>query len=195
MRVTGGSQNHWRYLNLIGLFCFVMLSQAGFCADKQKATADQPSTFVNYRENAFSIQSDIQSTDKSIFITPFHQSFEILSVHSVLDRASNLVWLRQDDDELRSWKEAKLWCESLSTEGRSWRLPERAELLSLVDFGKSDPAIDLYYFPNTKSFNYWAITPYTGTPSHAWSILFSEGNAYCFVRELKNYARCVSENA
>ena len=155
-------------------------------ADKNGADA--------YRKNAFSIQPGESVTGRHVFITPLAQSFEILTDDTVLDHASLLTWMRRDDGVMRDWQEAVEYCDSLELDNRRWRLPQRAELLSLVDYNRSDPAIDLYYFPETRLFNYWASTPYTGTPTHAWSVLFSEGNAYCFLRQLKNYTRCVSDH-
>ena len=158
-----------------------------------KSHADEGEV-AGYRDVAFSIQTGDSVTGLNAFITPLSQSFEIVSEDIVLDRASQRLWMRRDDGVLRDWREASEYCAKLELDDLQWRLPERAELLSLVDYNRSKPAIDLYYFPETRLFNYWAATPYTGTPTHAWSVLFSEGNAYCFLRQLKNYTRCVSNH-
>lgn len=148
--------------------------------------------FRNYRENGLSIRVKPKTTQKRKLIVFQDPDFEFTGKHSVADHANLLVWQKSDNDKMYSWSDAINYCKSLDLDDREWRLPNRAELLSLVDFSRTKPAIDTSFFPETKSFNYWASTPYTGTPEHAWSILFSEGNAYCFLRELKNYARCVS---
>lgn len=59
-----------------------------------------------------------------------------------------------------------------------WRLPNVKELSSIVNRGKSDPLIDVNYFPNTKSGAYWTETErageYGGT-SAAWIVHFNYG--------------------
>jgi hypothetical protein len=56
--------------------------------------------------------------------------------------------------------------------GEGWRLPTRAELLSLVDDTRSDPAIDTERFPDTKSAAYWTGTPFASDSSYAWIVQF-----------------------
>ncbi len=49
-----------------------------------------------------------------------------------------------------------------------WRMPSRQELVSLVDIGRSDPAINLKWFPKTVSGGYWTAT--------GWRVAFSIGD-------------------
>ncbi len=46
----------------------------------------------------------------------------------------------------------------------NWRVPTRAELITLVDAGRLSPAIDTTWFPNTANAVYWTSTPYTPVP-------------------------------
>lgn len=61
-----------------------------------------------------------------------------------------------------------------------WRLPTRSELISIVNFGANDPAIDASLFPNTSGGGYWSSESMTNAeaPSKpgAWYVGFSEGN-------------------
>ncbi|MDD4908158.1 MAG: DUF1566 domain-containing protein, partial [Candidatus Omnitrophica bacterium] len=41
-----------------------------------------------------------------------------------------------------------------------WRLPNKDELRSIVDYGRTNPAVDTCYFPNCKSDLYWTAVPY-----------------------------------
>ncbi len=181
---------HWIWL----VAPFSVLLLAGLVsADKHQA---ESSSIIkpHIREsvaNVYSIHSNVYANNLNIFITPMYNDFELFTPHSVLDKASGLIWQKDDDNTMRDWEDAQAYCESLRLDDKTWRLPTRAELLSLVDFDRTKPSIDTDFFPTTKNFNYWASTPYTGTPEHAWSILFSEGNAYCFLRVLKTYTRCV----
>lgn len=59
-----------------------------------------------------------------------------------------------------------------------WRLPTRKELLSIVDNGRFDPAINTKYFPNTLSSYLWSSTPYAGQEDSAWHVYFLYGEVY-----------------
>lgn len=170
-----------------------MLSIASSYGNAAENTSASTEVFKNYRENGLSIRIQPAANKQRTLIVLRDSDFEAIDKHSVADHANRLIWQKTDDDQMYSWLDAIDYCKQLTLDNRQWRLPDRAELLSLVDFTKTKPSINTAFFPDTKSFNYWAATPYTGTPKHAWSILFSEGNAYCFLRELKNYARCVSD--
>jgi hypothetical protein len=56
-----------------------------------------------------------------------------------------------------------------------WRMPTRSELMSIVDNGRSNPAIDSEYFPNTPSWWYWSSSPYANGSSAAWNVGFYNG--------------------
>jgi hypothetical protein len=58
---------------------------------------------------------------------------------------------------------------------QDWRLPTRAELTSLVHFGRSQPAIDHNFFPHTLNNFYWTANPVVGRPIEAWAINFEFG--------------------
>ena len=57
-----------------------------------------------------------------------------------------------------------------------WRLPNVAELESLVKIDASNPAIDHSTFPNTQSYYYWSSTLYTPNPTDAWDVYFGYGD-------------------
>jgi hypothetical protein len=58
----------------------------------------------------------------------------------------------------------------------NWRLPTRAELLSLVDYGvNTSPRIDTAWFPNTKNSYSWSSDGYVGNASNAWVVNFDSG--------------------
>ncbi len=72
----------------------------------------------------------------------------------------------------------------------NWRLPTRAELLSLVDYGVSTALrIDTTWFSNASTLNYWSFDGYGGNGGSAWAVSFSSGgvsangrNGYSAVR-------------
>ena len=60
----------------------------------------------------------------------------------------------------------------------TWRLPESAELLGIVDQSQAvAPAIDSNWFPNTHTTRgYWSKTPVSGSPTHAYRVNFTSGD-------------------
>ncbi|MEO8751121.1 MAG: DUF1566 domain-containing protein [Casimicrobiaceae bacterium] len=57
-----------------------------------------------------------------------------------------------------------------------WRLPTRRELLGIVNFGTTSPAIDGNFFPNTVSDHaFWTSDPYAILTSDIWSVEFQYG--------------------
>lgn len=59
-----------------------------------------------------------------------------------------------------------------------WRLPQRRELRSLVDYshaGTYRPTIDASYFPNTPPKWYWSASPYAHDQGYAWGVSFYDG--------------------
>lgn len=61
----------------------------------------------------------------------------------------------------------------------AWRLPNRRELLSIVDVGRNSPSIDTAYFPNTASWFYWSSDRYAPFMpfTSAWYVYFYSGVA------------------
>ena len=58
-----------------------------------------------------------------------------------------------------------------------WRMPTIKELEGIADLGRSNPAIDPTYFPNTPSSDVWSGSPYAGNSSYAWGVYFGYGYA------------------
>lgn len=75
---------------------------------------------------------------------------------------------------------------------QDWRVPTRAELETLVHFGRSMPAIDLRYFPNTKNDFFWTDTPVVGMPSMAWAVSFQFGFSAHMKRDNGHSVRVVT---
>ncbi|MCW5211541.1 DUF1566 domain-containing protein [Desulfobulbus sp. TB] len=74
------------------------------------------------------------------------------------------------------------WCGA-----SDWRMPTWKELLELVTYDRSNPAIDIDYFPNTVSSSVWSGSPYAGYSVIAWGVYFSSGYSNDNVRSY-NYA-------
>jgi len=62
-----------------------------------------------------------------------------------------------------------------------WRVPTTLELRSLVNMGRSGPAIDVNYFPNTPAENFWSASPsIIFSPASAWNVNFNLGHQNSF---------------
>lgn len=72
-----------------------------------------------------------------------------------------------------------------------WRLPSREELLSLVNAGTSNPAIDTNYFPNTPASSFWSASSYVSVPAYAWSVSFVDGYANAGIKANTDAVRLV----
>ena len=110
----------------------------------------------------------------------------------VTDNTTNLQW--QDDvaSVSKTWSQAITYCETLSLDGRSdWRLPNKNELLSIVDYTKSNPAIDSTFVNIITSNSYWSSTTYSSHTNYAWSIDFYYGDTYGTYKGTSKYVRCV----
>lgn len=90
------------------------------------------------------------------------------------------------------WVSAVSYCENLLVAAYDdWRLPNRKELQSLLDFSKHDPAIDTGYFPNTMSPGYWSSTIFANDADVAWFVIFDDGNDDGNIKPHSYYVRAV----
>lgn len=110
---------------------------------------------------------------------------------TVYDRSTKLLW-QQSENARMSWQAAVDRCEGLTLAGRDdWRLPTKEELTGLVDRKRTDPSIDIQYFPKTKSTAYWTSTR---EEDRIFGIGFGDGEEFVFGgTELALYVRCVAE--
>ncbi len=56
-----------------------------------------------------------------------------------------------------------------------WRMPAREELRSIMDYGRTNPTIDVNYFPNTEPSPFWSASPYAGDSEWARGVYFRYG--------------------
>lgn len=68
-----------------------------------------------------------------------------------------------------------------------WRLPTRRELLSIVAYGRSNPAIDTIYFPYTVAGYFWSSDVYAPGPADAWNVHFTYGDTHADGRTGDSY--------
>lgn len=102
------------------------------------------------------------------------QDGEHVAVH---DTRTGLTWSRRGFGSGRmNWKDADAACRALDLAGhQDWRLPTIQELLSIVDYERSEPAIDTSFF-DCESAWYWTSTPAAASPADfVWFVYFGDG--------------------
>ncbi|MBO4711990.1 DUF1566 domain-containing protein [bacterium] len=85
------------------------------------------------------------------------QNFEVKTLEGknvIEDLNTKLMWQQEIPEGLYLWEEAAEYCENLNYAGfDDWRLPRPEELLSIVDSGMIDPALDTDLFTKMISVN------------------------------------------
>ncbi|HFG1779552.1 TPA: DUF1566 domain-containing protein [Vibrio cholerae] len=75
-----------------------------------------------------------------------------------------------------TWEQALAAAAQHSLGGFSdWRLPNKNELASIVEYRCYQPAVNSQQFPNTPSAWYWSSSPYAHNSNDAWSVYFDNG--------------------
>jgi hypothetical protein len=110
------------------------------------------------------------------------------------DSLSTLVWQRPFAENL-TWPEAIAYCETLCYANQwDWRLPSRAELMRLVDYGQWAPAIDARMFPDTlweDDISFWSSNAAVADSTKAWAVNFDNGLGKTSLKATANAVRCV----
>lgn len=75
-----------------------------------------------------------------------------------------------------NWEQALAAGSQNSLAGLSdWRLPNKNELASIVEYRCWSPAINGQLFPNTRSGVYWSSSPKANVVDNAWTVHFDHG--------------------
>ena len=101
-------------------------------------------------------------------------------------KVGDLEWQADVPDRQFTWSDANAYAASL---GDGWRLPTIEELLTLVDYGKRNPACSV--FPDCPSEWFWSSSVYSGDTAYAWSVSFYNGYTYNSVVSYTLRVRCV----
>ena len=109
------------------------------------------------------------------------------------DAATGLDWQTVPFPHLMPWDEAEAACTALRLGGHDdWRLPTRAEVLTLVDDTQHNPAIDTDAFPDTPLGWFWTATPYADNPRmFVWIVSSYSGGSSAGARDSHYRVRAV----
>jgi hypothetical protein len=121
-----------------------------------------------------------------------------LTDDTVVDNTTGLMWQRKVDDKTRRYfEDAVNFCNSLVVAGfNDWRLPTYAELSSIVDHSRINPAMNVTAFGGSPNDRFWTSTLYAYDRSQAWEIRFNTGeqqpaNATAQYDNVAFFVRCV----
>jgi len=107
----------------------------------------------------------------------------------VTDSKTGLMW-QKEYAILKTWQQALKYCEDLTYAGYSdWRLPNKNELSSLINYEKSGSPSS--YFPDMPDSFFWSSSTYVGNANNAWSVDFSNGGVYNHSKTHSSDVRCV----
>ena len=128
----------------------------------------------------------------------------------VRDTATSRLWTKNIKTDV-SWAEAKNYCDNLKLENKTWRLPTTAELRSLINYGKTEPAVDSVFYDSDDQKEqlknwFWAtshahfnsdndgagVSDEDKIYAAAWIINFRDGFVEYTSRYNKYNVRCVS---
>lgn len=102
----------------------------------------------------------------------------IVSGDCVTDRLTGLMWSKSPDPDPRTWKKSLDYAGDLSLCGYSdWRLPNRKELRSLVNYGEAGQAawLNNQGFTDVQAGVYWTSTTYGFDTGFAWYLNLEAG--------------------
>ena len=92
---------------------------------------------------------------------------------TVTDERTGLVWQGEGYRDRLEWERAMQVPRLTIFAG--WRVPTVAELVSLVDYGRREPAIDSATFACAQE-RYWTATRCQCSPTYAWNVDFLDGS-------------------
>jgi hypothetical protein len=120
-------------------------------------------------------------------------SFQANGDGTITDFNTELIWQQEDshnDAGGRTWLQAIDYCSSLSLgQSNEWCLPNRRELFSITDLGRSGPAIDPLF--DSRSSYYWSGSTNVYRHFDAWTVFFQTGEATEHYKDNSHYVRCV----
>ena len=109
---------------------------------------------------------------------------------TVTDRCTGLTWQKESSAEKYGWCEALGYCEGLEQSGHAdWRLPNARELLSIVDYGRPELAIDPVL--SSTPAGHWCSTTQVGFSDSAWCVVFGFGTSEFVGKDTRLNVRAV----
>ncbi len=123
---------------------------------------------------------------------------------TVTHHTTGLIWQRcslgqsWDGTDCTGSATAFTWAEALAAAAQDalggfsdWRLPNKNELASIVEYRCWQPAINHQQFPHTPSDLYWSSSPNASHSGYAWGVGFGYGSVGRFNKYGNHHVRLV----
>ncbi|WP_084419299.1 Lcl domain-containing protein [Photobacterium sp. J15] len=138
---------------------------------------------------------------------------------TVTEQITDRMWQQKIDYQRRTWEESIKYCENLDYAGYDdWRLPNIKEMVSIVNYNKTSPAIDEEFFPETPvKYFFWTSTSDVAGPTlfirplskrkkdqtpemldlrhtgdnEGWAMGYQIGSGYGMQKDNRFYNRCI----
>ena len=113
---------------------------------------------------------------------------------TITDTETGLMWQKATAPGTYTWQDALAYAEGLELPiggYTDWRLPNRNELQTLLDYSQYSPSINLLLQTTTVSANYWSSTTDSGNTNYAWRVNFDYGYVYSWDKSYDYYVRAV----
>ena len=142
-----------------------------------------------------------QSCNSKIIASTPQQRFHSNQNGSVTDKLTGLQWARCslgqtfENGVCRGEAHQLPWAIVSLVIEKGWRLPEMAELNSLVELRCIRPAINTALFPNTIAAAYWSATRFINTDGNYWQVNFLHGESGSEPADTKAYVRLVRDGS
>lgn len=111
----------------------------------------------------------------------------------VTDNLTGLVWHRAPSSVPDTWANALAAAEDLSSQRicgfGDWRLPNRKELRSLIDYSAANNATTLNAlgFSGVQASNYWSSSSYASSAALAWIVNLFDGDVFASIKSNSYY--------
>lgn len=106
-------------------------------------------------------------------------SFKVSTVEGdevVIDSTTELMWQKNYVSDI-NWQSALSYCGHLNYAGHSdWRLPNKNELASLVNYNQKSPASDFPDMPFDQYYSFWSSSTFSYDTESAWTVSFDTGS-------------------
>jgi len=123
----------------------------------------------------------------------------------IKDNNTGLIWETKSTDSHDvnfagfkcKWHETQEYIDKLNKSEyggfSDWRLPNKEELRSIVDYNDVTPAVDTHFFPTLMTDFYWSKEVFLADDKLAWGIYFGYGCGICNLKESKFFIMAVRE--
>jgi hypothetical protein len=97
----------------------------------------------------------------------------------IADNLTGLMWEKNSDAAPKTWMGALAYAEDLTLgEHSDWRLPNRNEMRSLLNYEQNDIAewLSRHGFRDIQDHEYWTSTTYAPNTACAWTVIMAAGH-------------------